>query len=122
MDRMRGPGSRCQRGQVTPLVVAVMALVALVLVGVARLGAAVDDSARAHLAADAAALAGAAEGHGAAVRLATENGGRLRAFKVVGTDTIVTVTVGRSSATARARVEPPHVAPGRPPGERSDPV
>ena len=125
MDRMRAPDHpMCvrQRGQVTPLVVAVMALVTLLLLGVARLGAAANDRARAHLAADAAALAGAAEGRSAAAALAARNGGRLVAFRVVGTDTIVTVVVGTVRAMARARADPPALGTLRPLAARSNPV
>jgi hypothetical protein len=124
MDRMRVADHpvRRQRGLVTPLVVAVMALVTLLLLGVARLGAAANDRARAHLAADAAALAGAAEGRSAAAALAAKNGGQLVAFRVVGTDTIVTVVVGKMRAMARARADPPALGPRRPLAARSNPV
>jgi len=88
---------------VTPLIVVAMALVTLVLLGVARLGAAADDRARAHTAADAAALAGAADGRSAAETLALQNGARLVAFDTVGSDAIVTVSVGKALVTARAR-------------------
>lgn len=110
-----GPALRAdeqgQRGQVMPLIVAVMAVLMLVLLGVARLGAAANDRTRAHIAADAAALAGAAEGREAAVKLAELNGGRLVAYQSVGTDTIVTVVVGTMRASARARADPPTVEP-----------
>lgn len=102
---------RGQRGQVMPCIVAVIAVLALVVLGIARLGAAADDRAQARIAADAAALAGAAEGRSAAVRLAAQNGGRLIAFRTVGTDTIVTVVVRQMRASARGRADPPAVGP-----------
>ena len=82
----------------------------LVLLGVARLGAAADDAASARTAADAAALAGAADGRGA-------RRGRWRRRTVPGssrsrgrTGTIVTVAVGGRGATARARRATPRRA------------
>jgi hypothetical protein len=101
-----------QRGQVMPLVMAILAVLVLVLLGVARLGAAANDRARARIAADAAALAGAAEGRNAAAVLAARNGGRLVGFRAVGMDTIVTVVVRHMRATARARAGPPAVGSG----------
>ena len=99
-----------------------MALVTVLLLGVARLGAAANDRARAHLAADAAALAGAAEGRDAAADLAAKNGGRLVAFRIVGTDTVVTVVVGKVRAMARARADPPALGTRRPLAARGNPV
>jgi hypothetical protein len=63
----------------------------------------VIDGARARTAADAAALAGAAEGRPAAAALARVNGGRLVAYRAEGPSVVVTVAVGRARATARAR-------------------
>lgn len=96
-------GRRGEVGQVAPLILMVVVVLTLVLLGVARLGAAADDVAKAHLAADMAALAGAADGRAGAVRIATLNGARLVRFRSTGHDAIVTVTVRGVRATARAR-------------------
>lgn len=83
--------------------VGVVAVAAMLLVGLARLGAGAADGARAQNAADAAALAGAAEGEGAARELAIANGAELVRFEVVDGDVVVEVRLGDASATARAR-------------------
>ena len=90
------------------LVVLVVFAVALVLVAV-EVGRLLDEGARARIAADAAALAGAAQGRDRAEALAAANGGSLIAYieetphgdagRVVVT---VSVEVGRASSTARA--------------------
>jgi hypothetical protein len=105
MDEMDGERSG-ERGQVIPLLLAVLAVLMLVLLGVARLGVAVHDRARAHLAADAAALAGAADGRDAAARTAAANGARLVQFRPLDRDVIVTVVLHDMRATARARAVP----------------
>lgn len=97
------PNRDRERGQVTPLVAVVVLVVALVALGVARLGAGAVDAARARTAADAAALAGAAEGRAAADEVAAANGGRLVFYEALGTDVVVTVEVGQASVRARAR-------------------
>ena len=90
------------RGSVVPI----MALLALALgglvVGVGQVGADVVLASRARAAADAAALAGAAEGEEAAQRLAAANGGRLVAYEAEGAQVQVTVAVGAARAVARA--------------------
>lgn len=96
---MRGRES----GQVLPLVALLFVAVAGAAVLVVRLGGLAADRAQASTAADAAALAAAAEGRDAADRLAAANGGRVLSFEVHGDDTQVRVTVGQASATARAR-------------------
>ncbi|MDQ1374509.1 MAG: hypothetical protein QOJ09_1847 [Actinomycetota bacterium] len=85
---------RDERGQVLPL---------LALVRRGRLGGAAVDRARASTAADAAALAGAAEGRQAAGDLARANGGRVLHYDQFGDDDRVRVAVGAAEATARAR-------------------
>jgi uncharacterized membrane protein len=95
------PGA--ERGQATVLVAAGLVLAALVLLAVVGAGSVTLDGARARTAADAAALAGAAEGPDAAAALARANGGRLVALRTDGTGVIVTVAVGRARATARAQ-------------------
>lgn len=71
--------------------------------GLARLGAAEVRRAQARTAADAAALAGAAEGRGSAAEVATANHAVLQRFTIVGSDVLVTVRVGDETADARAR-------------------
>ena len=92
-----------ERGQVLPLVAVVSVLAGLAMVAVARFGAVTINRARASAAADAAALAGAAEGRNAAGALAGANGGRLRSYEELGDDARVRVEVGGVSATARAQ-------------------
>lgn len=109
-----------ERGSVTVVLVAVVAMAAMLAVGVARLGAAAAAQARAETAADAAALAAAdmlALGRGGdiAVRTAREtaraNGAELVTCECSGK--LVTVVVrlrsgprrAGSTATARARAE-----------------
>jgi hypothetical protein len=88
-------------GQVLPLVSVVLVLVALVCLGLTRLGGGVADRARARTAADAAALAGARDGEDVAGEVASDNHGELIAY--VARDGEVEVTVKVGDATARAR-------------------
>jgi hypothetical protein len=81
----------------------VVLVVALVALGLARLGGGAVDAARARTAADAAALAGAAEGRAAAAEVAGANGARLVSYRSLGTDVVVTVEVGPARVRARAR-------------------
>jgi hypothetical protein len=74
---------------------------AVLLVG--RLGVAATDRAGARAAADAAALAGAAEGEGPARELAAVNGAAVKSFQAEGTDARVEVELGTARAVARAR-------------------
>jgi Flp pilus assembly protein TadG len=117
MDRRRGrDGARQTRhrprplaadgGQAVPVVAAALALVMVLGLGAVRLAGVVTDRARAHSAADAAALAGVVEGRSGAERLAAANGGRVTAFERSGDEIEVRVRVGDAEATARARLEP----------------
>ena len=94
-----------ERGQVLPLMVLALALVAGGLVLVVELGRIADDRAQARTAADAAALAGAVEGRAAALALATGNGATVISYEELGEEVEVVVRVGRASARARARRE-----------------
>jgi len=85
-----------------PLVAGIMAVAVVLLLAVGELGRTAAEGARARTAADAAALAGAAEGRDAAARLAAENGGTLVSYAADQGAVLVTVSVGRASATARA--------------------
>ena len=99
------------RGQVAVIMVLVLFLVFITAVVIAETTKLFDESAKARTAADAAALAGAAEGRAAAVHMASENGGTLVSYSenVGYSENIVTVVVkvGRATQTARAsaRVE-----------------
>ena len=112
-----GAGARTQsadRGQATPLMLLMLVATVGLAVVIAEVGDVLDESARARTAADAAALAGAAEGEAAAAELAIANGGTMEFYgeefygeQDVGGDgaaTTVTVRVrvGRASQTARA--------------------
>jgi hypothetical protein len=96
---------RGEHGQALPLVAGGLVLVALLAVGAVRLGGVVTDRARAHTAADAAALAGAAEGRTAAAKVAAANGGRLTGYQSSGSSVEVTVRVGDVRAVARAELQ-----------------
>jgi hypothetical protein len=100
-----------ERGQATPVVAAVVVFAALLALGLVRAGGVAVDGARARTAADAAALAGAAEGRSAAAALARANGARLVHFEQSGADVLVTVAVGKVTARSRAR-ETGDMSPG----------
>jgi hypothetical protein len=85
------------------LVTLVVAVAGLAVVALGHLGAATVERARAGGAADAAALAGAVDGRGAAADVAALNGGSLVSFE--SRASIVEVVVRVGDATARARAE-----------------
>jgi D-alanyl-D-alanine carboxypeptidase/Putative Flp pilus-assembly TadE/G-like len=91
------------RGQTTPIAAAMVALVAAALVALVPAARALAERAQARTAADAAALAGAAEGEQAARDVADGNGGDLLAFERDGDEVVVRVRVGDVDAYARAR-------------------
>jgi outer membrane lipoprotein SlyB len=101
---------RDEAGQAIPLVIGVVAVMALLLVGVGWFGAGLVDAAAARTAADAAALAGAVDGRGAAAELAAANGSELVSFRQIGDDVIVTVRRGRATASARATANRAHLS------------
>jgi hypothetical protein len=105
-----------ERGQVVPLLAALVVIAGLFLLMLARLGGGAVDRAQARNAADAAALAGAAEGRGGADRLAERNGAAIRRYTEHGNDAEVVVELGDARAIARARREGGGVAmkPGDP--------
>ena len=92
-----------QRGQALPLLVVVVALAALVVIGLGRLGGVVVARAEAQTAADAAALAGAVHGRAAADGLAAANGGHLVSWESAGREVEVVAEVRGERARARAR-------------------
>jgi hypothetical protein len=104
--RSRHPRRRGSCGQAVPLVLAVLALAAVLLIALVPVGRAGIDRARAAAAADAAALAGAAEGRDAAHELARRNGGELVSWRSLGSDVWVEVVVGEARAEARAQRDP----------------
>lgn len=95
----------CEVGSATVIVVAALAVGVAVVLAIGHGGVVAVDAARARSAADAAALAGAADGRPAAGHLAAANGGRLTAYAEVAGDVVVVVRVGSASARARARQE-----------------
>jgi hypothetical protein len=107
---------RDDRGQATVLVVGSLALVAVMALGLAHAGRAVTDRAQARTAADAAALAGAADGEDAARSLASANGAELVAYLREGDEVIVKVSVDGAVAHGRARRTMVAVADGPFPG------
>lgn len=112
-------------GQVLPLVAVLILLGALSIVLVGRVGSRLAEGARARTAADAVALAGAADGRAVADRVARDNGATIVAWLPAGDGVQVVVSVGRATAIARAvrectrpqRSDPLHFAgcpPSRP--------
>jgi D-alanyl-D-alanine carboxypeptidase/Putative Flp pilus-assembly TadE/G-like len=95
-------------GQVVPLAAAMVALCCAALLALVPVAGALDDRARARTAADAAALAGAADGEAAARQVAAANGADLLELEQTGDEVVVRVRVGDLDAYARAR------ATGRP--------
>ena len=104
---------RDDRGQTTVLAVMGVGFAALLLVAAATAGRVLVDRARARTAADAAALAGAAEGESGAREVARANGGALVHHEDLNGVAMVEVRVGRVTGFARARwvPDPPAVAP-----------
>jgi len=101
-------GRRCpsgESGQVAPLLAGVVAMVVVVGLLLAGLGNQIGDRARAGGIADAAALAGARDGEQAAREIAEENRATVVEFRSRGAEVEVTVEIGRSRASARARRE-----------------
>jgi hypothetical protein len=92
-----------QRGSILPLVALAMVLAGVTVVLLGRIGGAATARAGARNAADAAALAGAAEGRAAAIALASANGAELLSYEEIGLDTRVRVRLGMAEATGRAR-------------------
>jgi len=101
-DRDRGRDRR-DDGQATPLMLTAVALVAVMLLGLAPLGRTLAHRAQARTAADAAALAGAADGESAAREVARANGADLRSYQRQGDEVVVKVAIDGVSAFGRAR-------------------
>ena len=96
---------RGEKGSTLPLLVLLVLAAGGAIVLLGRLGGVAVDRASARTAADAAALAGAAEGRAAASSVAAADGGHIESYRDVGLETEVRVGVGRATAVARARRE-----------------
>jgi len=94
---------RSDDGQLLPLYAVIVLLAGGSMVLLVHLGVLAVHRAQARSAADAAALAGAAEGRAAADEVAQRNGAVLESFAEEGNDVEVRVRVGSTRATARAR-------------------
>ncbi|MDQ2648384.1 MAG: pilus assembly protein TadG-related protein [Actinomycetota bacterium] len=90
-------------GQATPLAIALIALGVVVALALGPFTRHADQRARARTAADAAALAGAAEGEDAAREVAEANGADLLHWRERGEEVWVSVQVGEIQAAAKAR-------------------
>jgi len=96
---------RHDEGQLLPLYALIVLVAGGAMLVLVHLGTLALHRAQARTAADAAALAGAAEGRDAAEQVATKNGAVLESFRRDGTDVEVRVRVGATHASARARRE-----------------
>jgi len=99
MGQVRGQD---ERGQVLPLAAGVIAIAAVAMVLVVHVGRAANERARARTAADAVALAGAAEGRTAAEGIAAANHAVIESYTETGDGVLVQVQVASARATARA--------------------
>jgi hypothetical protein len=97
---------RGSSGQAVLAVVLVVMVLVVALLVIGRVGRTVVDRARARAAADAAALAGVHDGRVRAQQIAERNGARLVDFEAEGEEVEVTVAVGSTRASARARLDP----------------
>lgn len=91
-----------QRGSVLPLVALLVVVAGGLCVALGRLGGDAVEAAQARTAADAAALAGAAEGEDAARAVAEDNGAVLVVYFEDGLDVEVRARVGHAEVAARA--------------------
>jgi hypothetical protein len=96
------PRAHGDGGQLIPLYALILLVAAGAAVALAYLGRVAVLEAKAQTAADAAALAGAAEGQAGAAELAARNGATLEDFTVNGTTVEVEVRLGDRHAVARA--------------------
>jgi uncharacterized membrane protein len=97
--------ARSDHGQLAPLYAVILLIAGGAMVLLVHLGVLALHRAQARTAADAAALAGAAEGRVAADEVARANGAVLESFVATGADVEVRVRVGSTHASARARRE-----------------
>lgn len=97
--------ARADRGQLVPLYALIVLVACGAMLLLVRLGAVASHRAHARTAADAAALAGVAEGRAAAEEVAAANGAALVSFDAKGNEVEVVVRVDGVRARARARRE-----------------
>jgi len=97
--------AQSDRGQLLPLYALVVLVACVAMLLLVRLGVIATHRAHARTAADAAALAGAAEGREAADKVAAANGAVMEPFEADGDEVEVRVRDDTSHATARARRE-----------------
>ena len=102
--------SRCESGQVVPIVALLVLVAGALAIAVGQLGLAAVRAGRAQTAADAGALAAALADRAATDAAVAANGGRLLDVVRDGADVEVIVAVGDALASARARRETPVVA------------
>ncbi len=107
-----GTSTRSEGGQILPLVALMIVVMGMGCLVLGRMGGAAVARAQAVTAADAAALAGAADTKEAAASAAGWNGARLTSYEDLGTDVRVGVELGGAKATARARRATGPVGPG----------
>jgi hypothetical protein len=100
---MRARARNSERAQVVPLLAAVVVFAGLAMIALGHLGGGAVERAEARRAADAAALAGAAEGRVGADRLADANNATVARYDESGHDAEVVVHYGQARAIARAR-------------------
>lgn len=107
---------RRDRGQVVPLYIGIVVFFGFALVALAHLSGGAVDRAAAKRAADVAALAGAAEGEGAARDYAARNGAALTDYDQTDEEVSVGVDYGDAHALAKARRDSGGIAlkPGDP--------
>ena len=112
--RRRGSSRRSGNdgGQIVPLAAALVGLCCVALLSLVPVARTLDDRARARTAADAAALAGAADGERTAREVAVANGADLLEIDRNGDEVVVQVRVGEVEAYARARATRPAVDDG----------
>jgi uncharacterized membrane protein len=91
-----------ERGQVLPLAAGIVVLAAAAMLLVVHLGRAANERAQARTAADAAALAGAAEGRDAAEAIAVANHAVIESYVELADGVQLSVRLGAARATARA--------------------
>jgi hypothetical protein len=96
---------RGERGQAVPIVLGLLVVAIVVALALLPLVQAAQERTAARNAADAAALAGAAEGESAAREVASANGAELVRWRARGADVWVVVRLGDAHAQAKARRE-----------------
>lgn len=108
-----------ERGQVAPLVAVILVCGGFLCLVVARFGVAATERATARTAADAIALAGAADGRAAADEIAAANGAGITRYETSGRDVKVRARWADAAATAKARREAGYPRDGLAPAMRA---